>query len=198
MISWRSIYKLHDKLINVLVIIVLSLLCLAFDKLTNVNLMVLNFKKAQYFLNSYHTKLSIYSHGHIKYIISADNMQLQSDINRFKCFHCYFIQYDELNHKISMSLVSDKAQYDIDQQILVADGHLHLSTFAQNQQNNINAFTDHVTIKTAINTVYGNNYINIVQNNNSLSGIGFNIDYNKKIMNLHSHVKLSYTQGDNK
>lgn len=193
--SWRNIYKLHDKLINLLVIVVLSVLCMAFDKLTTVNLALLNFKKAQYFLDSYHTKLNIYYHGYIKYTIAADHMKFMSDINQINCLNCKFSQYDELSHKISMVLVGDKAKYDIDQQIMVADGHLKLSTFSANDKDNVEAFTDHIVIKTDSNTAHGDSYINIIQGENNLSGTGFDINYDTKIMTINSHVKLNYKKG---
>lgn len=193
--SWRNIYKLHDKLINLLVIVLLSVLCIAFDKLTKVNYAALNFHKAQYLFDADQTKFNVYYSGTKKYTLISDRIQFLSESNRLYCWGCKFIEFDEKTHKQVLMFNSNYADYDIDKQLILAKGNVELHTIANQAKDNIDAFTDHATINTANNHIDSDAAIVIKQMVNELSGIGFSIDSNTNIMIINSHVKLKYKKG---
>ena len=178
---WHNIYKLNDKLVHVLVIVILSVLCLSFNKLTDVNLSKLNLMQSQYFLDAYHTKLTIYSHGQVNWIINGDTISFQSDNNNIHCLNCELVKYND-QHILLLNMVADQVYYNLDQRLITADGNVVINN------NNINAVTNHMIINTDTNIASGDSYINITQQKNSLSGLGFDINYDKQIMHLKSCV----------
>ena len=187
--SWQGIYKLHDKLVHLLVIVILSVLVLSFDKLTSVNLSKLNFMESQYLLDTTQASFTVYKKADIDYIISGDSMSLRSKSDYVDCCHCHLTKYDN-DHKVTMVATADKVHYDIQAQIAHASGQVTFHVVNSDHAQNIEASTDYMDVNLGSNIASGDTAINIKQEQDNLYGVGFVINLNDQTMTLKSHVKF--------
>ena len=182
-----------SRLFNILTVIILSALCVLLNVLTRIDFHKLELPKNKPEYSATDFQANLYTpQGVLIYQVSAESGIQFPDSNRIVMQNLTLQTFNESTTQIAQQLTSKDGWLD-NQTLLGFLGESVIITFFESvPSQNINVYTKNVNINGKTKFANSSAPIRAVQGKSVLTGIGFSVDYDKKLLVIESNVKVIY------
>ncbi|TXI98734.1 MAG: LPS export ABC transporter periplasmic protein LptC [Neisseriales bacterium] len=182
-----------SRLFNILTVIILSALCVLLNVLTRIDFHKLELPKNKPEYSATDFQANLYTpQGVLIYQVSAESGIQFPDSNRIVMQDLTLQTFNESTTQIAQQLTSKDGWLD-NQTLLGFLGESVIITFFESvPSQNINVYTKNVNINGKTKFANSSAPIRAVQGKSVLTGIGFSVDYDKKLLVIESNVKVIY------
>jgi LPS export ABC transporter protein LptC len=182
-----------SRLFNVLTVIILSALCVLLNALTKIDFHKLELPKDKPEYSATNFQANLYTpKGVLIYQVSAESGTQFPDSNRIVMQNLTLQTFNESTTKIAQQLTSKDGWLD-NQTLLGFLGESVIITFFESvPAQNINVYTKNVNINGKTKFANSSAPIRAIQGKSILTGKGFSVDYDKKLLVIESNVKVIY------
>lgn len=182
-----------SRLFNVLTVIILSALCVLLNALTKIDFHKLELPKNKPEYSATNFQANLYTpKGVLIYQVSAESGIQFPDSNRIVMQDLTLQTFNESTTQIAQQLTSKDGWLD-NQSLLGFLGESVVITFFESvPAQNINVYTKNVNINGKTKFANSSAPIRAIQGKSILTGMGFSVDYDKKLLVIESNVKVIY------
>lgn len=182
-----------SRLFNILTAIILSALCVLLNALTKIDFHKLELPKNKPEYSATNFQANLYTpQGVLIYQVSAESGIQFSDSSRIMMQGLTLQAFSESTTQIAQQLTSKDGWLD-NQTLLGFLGESVIITFFESvPSQNINVYTKNVNINGKTKFANSSAPIRAVQGKSILTGMGFSVDYDKKLLVIESNVKVIY------
>ena len=182
-----------SRLFNVLTVIILSALCVLLNALTKIDFHKLELPKNKPEYSATNFQANLYTpKGVLIYQVSAESGTQFPDSNRIMMQDLTLQTFNESTTQIAQQLTSKDGWLD-NQSLLGFLGESVVITFFESvPAQNINVYTRNVNINGKTKFANSSAPIRATQGKSILTGMGFSVDYDKKLLVIESNVKVVY------
>ncbi|MBX9597362.1 MAG: LPS export ABC transporter periplasmic protein LptC [Burkholderiales bacterium] len=182
-----------SRLFNALTVIILSGLCVLLNSLTRIDFHKLELPKNKPEYSATNFQANLYTpKGILVYQVSAESGTQFPNSNRIMMTDLILQAFNESTTQIAQQLTSKDGWLD-NQSLLGFLGESVVITFFESvSAQNINVYTKNVNINGKTKFADSSAPIRAVQGKSVLTGIGFSVDYDKKLLVIESNVKVVY------
>ena len=182
-----------SRLFNILTVIILSALCVLLNVLTRIDFHKLELPKNKPEYSATDFQANLYTpQGVLIYQVSAESGIQFPDSNRIVMQNLTLQTFNESTTQIAQQLTSKDGWLD-NQTLLGFLGESVIITFFESvPSQNINVYTKNVNINGKTKFANSSAPIRAVQGKSVLTGMGFSVDYDKKLLVIESNVKVIY------
>jgi|LauGreDrversion4_2_1035121.scaffolds.fasta_scaffold199989_3 LPS export ABC transporter protein LptC len=182
-----------SRLFNALTVIILSGLCVLLNSLTRIDFHKLELPKNKPEYSATNFQANLYTpKGILVYQVSAESGTQFPNSNRIMMTDLILQAFNESTTQIAQQLTSKDGWLD-NQSLLGFLGESVVITFFESvSAQNINVYTKNVNINGKTKFANSSAPIRAVQGKSVLTGIGFSVDYDKKLLVIESNVKVVY------
>lgn len=182
-----------SRLFNILTAIILSALCVLLNALTKIDFHKLELPKNKPEYSATNFQANLYTpQGVLIYQVSAESGIQFPDSSRIMMQGLTLQAFSESTTQIAQQLTSKDGWLD-NQTLLGFLGESVIITFFESvPSQNINVYTKNVNINGKTKFANSSAPIRAVQGKSILTGMGFSVDYDKKLLVIESNVKVIY------
>lgn len=182
-----------SRLFNILTVIILSALCVLLNVLTRIDFHKLELPKNKPEYSATDFQANLYTpQGVLIYQVSAESGIQFPDSNRIVMQDLTLQTFNESTTQIAQQLTSKDGWLD-NQTLLGFLGESVIITFFESvPSQNINVYTKNVNINGKTKFANSSAPIRAIQGKSILTGMGFSVDYDKKLLVIESNVKVIY------
>lgn len=182
-----------SRLFNILTAIILSALCVLLNALTKIDFHKLELPKNKPEYSATNFQANLYTpQGVLIYQVSAESGIQFPDSSKIMMQGLTLQAFSESTTQIAQQLISKDGWLD-NQTLLGFLGESVIITFFESvPSQNINVYTKNVNINGKTKFANSSAPIRAVQGKSILTGMGFSVDYDKKLLVIESNVKVIY------
>ncbi|RTL12904.1 MAG: LPS export ABC transporter periplasmic protein LptC [Neisseriaceae bacterium] len=182
-----------SRLFNILTAIILSALCVLLNALTKIDFHKLELPKNKPEYSATNFQANLYTpQGVLIYQVSAESGIQFPDSSKIMMQGLTLQAFSESTTQIAQQLTSKDGWLD-NQTLLGFLGESVIITFFESvPSQNINVYTKNVNINGKTKFANSSAPIRAVQGKSILTGMGFSVDYDKKLLVIESNVKVIY------
>ncbi len=194
MVKFRLRYQ-SSRLFNLLTVIILALLCVLLNYLTRIDFHRLELPKNKPEFSSTGIEANLFSkHGKLLYRALAESGLQYPDTSKVILYRLDMLAFSESTELLQEKLTSNDGWIDTASSLGYLGESVALTVSNVDPKYIINAYTRHVHLDANRQFAYSLEPIRATRGKSVMTGIGFSIDYAKKIMTIESNVKIVYVK----
>ncbi|MEN9946668.1 MAG: export transporter periplasmic protein LptC [Pseudomonadota bacterium] len=184
-----------SRLFNFLTVIILSGLCVLLNSLTQINFQKFDLPKNKPEFSATGFKASLYStQGNLLYALSAESGIEYPDSTKINLTKLKLQIFNQVNSQLEQQLTSDNGWVDSKTHLGFLGDNVVLTAIESRPQDNILVYAQNVALNAKTRQASSSAPVKAIRNQSILTGQGFQLDYEKKLLTIESKVKVIYVK----
>ena len=182
-----------SRLFNLMTVIILSLLCVLLNYLTRIDFHRLQLPKNKPEFASSGILANLFSkNGKLLYRAMAESGLQYPDSSKIFLSNLNMQAFSESTELLQEKLTSNDGWLDTANSLGFLGESVVLTVSNVDPQYIINVYTRHVNLDAKRQLAYSSAPVRATRGKSVMTGIGFNVDYTKKLLTIESNVKIVY------